>query len=317
MVDEPGAAQPEADGGAHVVPGARGHGGRGGQPEVIGRPGGQRTDVGRAGRGHRGERRGVQAEELEDSGIVGTCRDGVPAGARGVAGVGDGGAREPFGQEVVGQAYGRGRGGDVRLVLLEPPPLRRGDGGHRYRPGPRGPGVRAAERLGECGGLRGGAGVVPQHRVAQRTARTVEDDQSVLLSGDRDAGHRRRGDPGFLQPGGDGVAQCPPPRLRVALPGPQLTADDVRRAADGEQPAAPGVDEGRLGGLGGTVHADDDGTRRHGALIPVQRAGAAGAARVLVVCKTKYATESPTGSGSARGYASEEAHASLVMTVNK
>lgn len=123
----------------------------------------------------------------------------------------------------------------------------------------------------------------------------------MLLTGHRDAGDVRGGYAGLLQPGGDGGAQRLPPHLWIGLAGPRLARDDMRGTSDGEQLTGGGVNEGRLGGLGGAVHADDDGTRRHG--LPHSRGagvrvcGCSGCTGVLVstgandldVLKTNYA----------------------------
>ncbi len=111
----------------------------------------------------------------------------------------------------------------------------------------------------------------------------------MLLSGDRDADDRGRGEPGLLQPGRDGVAQPASHQTSGSVsPYPALAGDHVRGAADGQQLTGLGVGDCSLGGLGRTVHADDDGTRRHG---PSSRTGGQRTVSVrliLVVRKTNY-----------------------------
>ncbi|MGY3678592.1 hypothetical protein ACVWXU_002215 [Streptomyces sp. TE33382] len=285
----PAPPRPRPTARAHVVAGPGRDRDSRGQPQRPGGGRGQGAGAGRPGGGDLGEQSGVQAEQCEDLRVVGAGGGGVPAGARGVPGVGDGGAREPFGEEVVREPHGRRGGGVRRVPLAQPLPLRRGEGGHRRRTGPRGPGAGAAERGGEGGGLRCGTRVVPQERGAQRPAGPVQHDEPVLLPGHRDAGDGGGGHPGLLHPGTHGLAQRPPPDLGVALPRPAVPADQVRGAADGERFTPHGVDDDRLGGLRGAVHADDDGTRRHG--LPHSLYG------YLVARKTNYANEPPSGRG--------------------
>lgn len=183
----------------------------------------------------------------------------------GVPGVGGGDAAEPLGEEVVRQADRCRRRGGGGLVLAQPLPLGGCHGGDGHRAGPRQPGVGAAERVGEVGGLRRGAGVVPEQCGAQGAAGGVEDDQAVLLSGDRDPGDGGGGHPGFLQSPGDGFSEGGPPLLGVALARPAGSGDGVPGAADREQGAGGGIDHGCLGGLRGAVHTDHHGVcRRHG-----------------------------------------------------
>ncbi len=76
-------------------------------------------------------------------------------------------------------------------MLGHPAQLGHGDGRERHGADRLRPPLRAAEFGHEVGRGPSGTRVVPQQRVAHRSAPLVQGDQPVLLAGDRDGVHVR------------------------------------------------------------------------------------------------------------------------------
>ncbi|GAA3292118.1 hypothetical protein GCM10020295_10580 [Streptomyces cinereospinus] len=208
-----------------------------------------------AGPDHARQQRRIETHAREDLLVVGLAARRPPAGARGVAPVGRALPGEAFGEVVVGQPHGP-RGADRRrLVLGEPGPLgdREGRGGHAARAVR--PDLRAAQFLDQPARLGRRAHVVPQQGGPDRLAPVVQGDETVLLAAD--------GDRGGLVGGFTALAQClaqrVPPLPRITLPA-GAGGDRVRRLPARHDLPGGRVDDQRLGGLGGRVHADDERT---------------------------------------------------------
>ncbi len=246
--------QAEAQGAGHVVAGARGDEDAGGQGQSL-----RHRAGGLPGSDDAGQQFGVEADVPEDVLVVALGRGGPPPAARDVAAVGRAAPHaltgQPAGQVVVGEPDGPGGGGGLRLVLAQPRPLRHGERGRRHAaraPRPlRGP----AELVDQPVALRGGPGVVPQQCVAHRAAVRVERDQTVLLPGDRDGGGLLGGGAALAE----GLGQRTPPLFGIAV---VLLGHHVRRLSTRHDRAGGGIHHQRLGGLRGTVHADDEGSIR-------------------------------------------------------
>jgi hypothetical protein len=153
----------------------------------------------------------------------------------------------------VGEGDGGDPGGVLRLGVAQPAQLRDGQrrdrhGADRLRPGG-GAGLRVAvpELADEVHGRLGGAGVVPEQRLADDGAVRVEHDHAVLLPAHRDGGD-------VVQAAGvrDGGLQRLPPAVGV-----DLGAVRVGRAAGAHQGTGLGVAHDDLAGLGGRVHPGD------------------------------------------------------------
>ena len=133
--DRDAGLQAEARRRAHVVAGARGddgalRAGPGRRPRRRARRPPPRRRAGRA-----GSSAGSRSTRASPSTSLGVGAGGgrPPAAARRVAAVGHGLAAQPLGQEVVGEADGRGLRGALRLLAAQPRPLR--DGERRGRDG--------------------------------------------------------------------------------------------------------------------------------------------------------------------------------------
>ncbi len=204
---------------------------------------------------HTGQQGRVQPHVRQDLLVVRLRPGRPPARPRDVASVGRALPGELLGEVVVGEAHGL-RGTDrLRLVLGQPGPLGDREGGGGDASGALGPELRAAQFLGQPACLRRRAHVVPQQGGPHRLAPVVQGDQAVLLPADRHRGGLVRRVTALAQ----GLAQRVPPLARIALAA-RPRGDGVRRLAARHDPAGGRVDDQRLGGLGGRVHADDERT---------------------------------------------------------
>ena len=191
------------------------------------------------------------AERLLHEGVVpGAGARGEVAGPGGVAAVGEEGRPvgvEVAGQVVVGQQHPVGAGGVLRLVLRHPAQLGGVMDATSTLPSSSAQAAGPPISSTSSAGLRRRAGVVPQQGVAHHGAVLVERDHPVLLAPDGDRGGLREEGPGGVVERGE--------------PGPRVHLGPVRvgGAALREDLAGAGVDEERLGGLGGGVDAQDGG----------------------------------------------------------
>src|SRR5699024_9865455 len=137
--------------------------------------------------------------------------------------------------------------GVLRLVIAHPAQLGGGEGGDHQAADLLDARLGPAHLLDQGLGLRGGAGVVPQQRVAHHLAVCVEQHHAVLLSAD---GHGL----GALEQRPGGLVDRGEPGTGI-----DLGAVRVGGAALLEDLAGRGVDQERLGGLGGGIDAEHGG----------------------------------------------------------
>ena len=262
MVEEPGAAEPETHGGAHVVTGPGGHRDTGRKAERVGGARGEGADPGAAGRGDAGSnsasRPGVEGSRGRRPRWRSEYQP-VPEASPGSV------AATPVSRSVrksCGSRTAAQRSAVAGLVLAQPLPISRRSPrrparnrcARSRRRGRRASSARAAA----CGAERvsfqsraGRSGAASRSRTtrpcccpATAMPRTAEAARPTPSAPKR----RPRAAPATTARGSLSRA-------------PAGAGDVVRGASDGERPAGGGVGEQGLGGLGGTVHADDDRAR--------------------------------------------------------